>query len=333
MAEIRFNPITGDWVIIAVERARRPEAFVTVRPDRTLPPRSPACPFCPGNEAQAPGETYRIAGADGWQVRVVPNKFPALAPTGGLDHRVEGFRNRLAGVGFHEVIVETPRHDLTPALLPRDHVRLILQAGRDRYRAIYADPRVQQVILFKNHGERAGTSLEHPHAQIVGSPVVSAQIRFRSQRALEHMDETSECLYCQVLADEVDDGRRLVAANRGFVAFVPYAALSPFHLWIFPRQHRSSFATLDDTGLDLFAEILHLTLGKLYVALNNPDYNYVVRSVPGADPKREYFHWYLTIVPRVTQVAGFEMGSGMFVNTALPEDSARLLRDTPPPAA
>ncbi|MBI3014445.1 MAG: galactose-1-phosphate uridylyltransferase [Candidatus Tectomicrobia bacterium] len=332
MPEIRLNPITGDWVIIATERARRPEEFVKKEEKKTLPAYSPECPFCPGNEEKTPGETFRIHDGTSWQVRVVPNKFAALSRDGEPDHKAVGLRKSLNGVGVHEVIVETPQHHMTTALLPPDQVRRILQASLDRYRTIYQDPRVQQVILFKNHGEGAGTSLEHPHSQIVGTPVISSEIRLRFDRALRYMDEMGECLFCRVLTDELEEETRIVAQNSGYVAFVPYAALSPFHLWIFPRRHRSFFGGLEDLELEPLAELLRLTLAKLYYGLNNPDYNYVVRSVPAVDPKREYFHWYMSIVPRLSKAAGFELGSGMFINTALPEQSARLLRETQIPA-
>jgi len=328
MPEIRLNPITGDWVIIATERARRPEDFIRKEEKKTLPAYSPECPFCPGNEEKTPGETLRIRAGKDWQVRVVPNKFAALSSQGEPDYRAVGLRNSLSGVGIHEVIVETPQHHMTTALLPLDHVEQILRASLDRYRTIYQDSRVRQVILFKNHGEGAGTSLEHPHSQIIGTPVISSEIRFRSERAVRYLDETGECLFCRVLKDELEEGARLVAQNSSYVAFVPFAALSPFHLWIFPRRHRSSFGAIEESELGPLAEVLRLTLAKLYYGLKNPDYNYVVRSIPGVDPKREYFHWYLSIIPRVSKAAGFELGSGMFINTALPEQSARLLRET-----
>lgn len=333
MPEIRLNPVTGDWVIIATERAKRPEEFARKEERKVLPETSPECPFCRGNEAKTPRETYRIGAADGWQVRVIPNKFAALSQEGELARSVRGLHSSLNGVGIHEVIVEAPQHNTTTALLPPEQVQRILKASLNRYRTIYRDPRVQQVILFKNHGEGAGTSLEHPHSQIVGTPVISAEIRFRCERAMRFMDETGECLFCRVLRDELGDGTRLVAENSDFVAFVPYAALSPFHLWILPRRHRSSFGMTEESELGPLAEMLHLVLAKLYHALNNPDFNYVVRSIPGLDPKREYFHWYLTIIPRITKTAGFELGSGMYINTGLPEQSAKLLRETRVPAA
>lgn len=332
MPEIRLNPLTGEWVLIATERARRPEGFVERAEQKVSPSWSPECPFCPGNEEKTPEETYRLGDHTGWQVRVVPNKFPALSSQGELHRRIDGLRSTLSGVGIHEVIIETPQHDLTTALLPRTQVCRILQASLDRYRTIYQDPRVQQVILFKNHGRRAGTSLEHPHSQIVGTPVVSSQVRFRYERALRYMDETGECLVCRVLKEELDEGVRIVAENSGYVAFVPYAALSPFHLWIFPRHHRSSFGSIADAEIDPLAQIVHLILAKLYYGLNNPDYNYVVRSLLGVDSKREYFHWYLSVIPRVSEAGGFELGSGMFINTALPEESAKFLRETKIPA-
>ena len=333
MPEIRSNPVTGDWVIIATERARRPEEFTQKRRKTPLPAFEPECPFCPGNEAQTPEEQFRVsAPGGGWLVRAVPNRFAALTPDGDVERHVNGFRTVLDGVGLHEVIVETPAHNVTMAQLPLPHVEQVLEAYRHRLQAFYTDRRIQHVILFKNYGEAAGTSLIHPHSQIVGMPVLPSQLRARLEEAVRHWGNDGECLYCRTLHQELHDGTRVVVENGSFAAFVPYAALSPFHVWIFPKHHTAYFGDATDSQLADLAAVLREVLARLYVGLEDPDYNYVIRSLSPQENEVRYFHWYLSLIPRVTKSAGFELGTGMFINTALPEKSAEFLRNVKLPA-
>lgn len=328
MPEIRLNRITGDWVIIATERAKRPEEFAHAREKKELPPYVPTCPFCPGNEDQTPSERFRLPGKEGgWTVRAVPNKFSALTSAGDVLRRGTGLKKRLTGIGLHEVIIETPEHNRTLASLPLVHVEQILLAYRNRFLAFYQDSRIEHVIIFKNHGQSAGTSLEHPHSQIVGTPVIPGQIRYRIEHALRNYNDFGACLYCWSLKRELEDGIRIVKENSSFVVFVPYAALTPFHLWIFPKRHNASFGNVKDSELAELAAILKEILLRLYVGLDNPDLNYVTRSLSAEDGPLKYFHWYLSIVPRLSTAAGFELGTGMFINTTSPEDSAQFLRD------
>jgi len=327
MPEIRLNPVTGDWVIIATERARRPEEFAERRERPRPPEHAASCPFCPGNEAMTPAETLRIGSPGGaWEVRSVPNRFAALSPEGELERRRDGFRAVISGVGYHEVIVETPRHDLHAALLPTAQVGNVLLACQSRMRRFYEDRRIEHVIVFKNHGEAAGTSLQHPHSQIVAMPVMPVQLRNRLEAALHHWGDHGECLYCRCLAEELHDGARMVAENASFAAFVPHAATSPFHQWVFPKRHGAYFGEVTGSELADLAAILRDVLARLHAGLGDPDYNYVIRSLSPADATVKHFHWYLSLIPRVTRAAGFELGTGMFINTALPEASAAFLR-------
>ncbi|HVN74833.1 MAG TPA: galactose-1-phosphate uridylyltransferase [Thermoanaerobaculaceae bacterium] len=333
MPEIRSNPITGDWVIIATERARRPEEFTQKAAKPALPPLAPDCPFCPGNESKTPAEQFRVDGTDGgWLVRAVPNRFAALTPEGTGERHTNGFRTHLDGVGLHEVIIEAPAHDATMARLPIPHLVQVLQVYRHRLRAFYKDRRIEHVILFKNHGEAAGTSLVHPHSQIVGMPVLPSQLRARLEEAMRHWGNAGECLYCRTLHEELRDGARMIAENSSFAAFVPYAALSPFHIWFFPKHHSAYFGEATDAQLADLAGVLHDVLRRLDVGLADPDYNFVIRSLSPQESALKYFHWYISLVPRVTKSAGFELGTGMFINTALPERSAEFLRRVSLPA-
>lgn len=338
MAELRQNVVTREWVIINPERARRPDQFAGEKHTRApLPMSDPNCPFCVGNEHLTIDESFRTSDGENWRVRVVGNKFPAVQREGERVRKVDGIYRSMSAVGFHEVIVEHPLHNMIIALMPDDHVADILKAYRQRYRELRWDERVESIIVFKNHGESAGTSLAHPHSQLVATPIVPSQIRSRMEEAIRYFDDTGECVCCRTLKDELSAGERIICESESFVAFIPYAALSPFHTWIFPRRHSSSFDETTDTEITDLAKCLRNVLAKLYHGLNNPDFNYSIRSIPTRELHAEYFHWYLTIVPRVTKTAGFEIGSGMYVNSALPEESAEFLRsvavpDSAPPA-
>jgi len=327
MPELRQNLITRDWVIIATERSNRPNEFRIERERPALPEHDEQCPFCPGNEAMSFEEVSRIGQENSWRVRTIPNKYPALTPVGERTRKSDGLFRSMSGVGIHEVIIDHPRHDMTPALMKDDEMADIITMYWTRYAAVKKDPRIEAIVLFKNHGESAGTSLYHPHSQLAATPVVPSQVRARMDESIRYFDDHGECLFCRTLKEELDAGERIVIEGKHFVAFVPYAALSPFHTWIFPRRHMSAFDDIEDAEITDLAHVLRTYLSKLYHGLNDPDFNYTIRSVPTGNPKAEYFHWYLTIVPRVSRVAGFEIGSGMFINPTLPEDSARYLRE------
>jgi UDPglucose--hexose-1-phosphate uridylyltransferase len=328
MPELRHNVLTREWVIIATERAKRPHEFA--RKDggtRVRPPYVPSCPFCPGNEDMTPPATLVIPDIGAWRVRVAPNKFAALSYDGERRRTLQGIRRTVTGVGVHEVIIESPDHSKSTAVLEDSQVETLIDAYLDRFNFASRDPRVEQVTIFKNHGLAAGTSLEHPHSQIIGSPVITSQIRDRMINALRHFDEFGECIFCHVLEVELKEQARVVMETEHFVAFVQFAALTPFSMLIMPRRHMSCFSEIGDAEAADLARILRRSLAKLYYGLMDPDFNYAIRTAPKEASGVKYFHWYLSIIPRLTRVAGFELGSGMFINTSLPEENASFLRE------
>lgn len=330
MSEIRHNQLTGEWVIIAPERAKRGGNLATPVARPEIPAFVANCPFCPGNEDVATDERYRVDGADGrWALRSIVNKFSVLSATGdvALQPSFSADPETVNGVGLHEVLIETPQHHLTAAAITVDHVRRILEAYIDRSRTFYADPRVRHVIVFKNHGADAGASQQHPHSQIVGTPIVPGQVVERIERARRIFAETGRCSACALIDQERAEACRVVAENADFIALIPYAALSPYHLWILPKVHAACFSELPAESLAALAEIVRTVLGKVVGMLNDPPYNLVVRSLGPQEKDAPYFHWYLSIVPRVNKVAGFELGTGMYVNPSLPEHCAQALRD------
>jgi len=328
MPELRYNLVTTEWVILATERAKRPEDFQKGRkmPD-VLPQKVDTCPFCPGNEHMTPKESLIIGDKSKWDIRVVPNKFSALSPEGERYRTVHGTQRAMAGLGLHDVVIETPRHDLTTCLLETGHVEKILLAYRTRYNEMSKDDRIETIIIFKNHGEGAGTSLAHPHSQIISIPLVPIQVRSRMEEMTKYYDINDTCVMCDIIAEEKRDKNRIVVETSNFLAFIPFAALSPFHLWIFPKRHNPCFGESTDVELKELASLLKDILLRIYKGLSNPDYNYVIRSCPVKEKPTQFFHWYLAIVPRLTKAAGFELGSGIYINTALPEESARFLRE------
>jgi len=329
MSELRLNPVTREWVVIATERAKRPSEFLRTEVRSPSPPYLKSCPFCPGNEDKTPKEHFRVDlgdGDGGWLLRVVSNKYPALSPDVELKRIIEGARRYVSGVGIHEIVIESPVHNTTMALFEPPHIEDIIRIYKNRFIKAHTDPRVEHVIIFKNHGAGAGTSIEHPHAQLIATPVVPVQFRDRVQAAMHFFDDTGECLMCSMITRELDEGIRVVLDTEGFITFIPYAALSPFHTWIFPKRHSASFSDISEAEVAELAAHMKELLSRFYHGLENPDYNYVIRSSRPQDVANEYCHWYLSIVPRLTKAAGFELGSGMFINTAMPEDSAEFLR-------
>ena len=326
MPELRLNLITREWVIIATERAKRPDEFRQKRDKKYLPEHDKNCPFCPGNENKTPGEIMKVSSDGSWKIRVTPNKFSALSFEGERKRINEGLKHLVTGVGKHEVIIESALHNTPTALMPAEDIADILKIYKNRFLDIYKDPRIEHVIIFKNNGEKAGTSIEHAHSQIVGTPVTPMQVRDRMDETTRYFDNTGECLMCATVKSELAEGRRIILDTNHFVTFIPYAALSPFHTWIFPKKHNASFGDISDEEIADLAYNLKTVLSKIYHGLDNPDYNYVIRSESPKECGSEYFHWYLSIVPRVIQAAGFELGSGMYINTSLPEEIAEFLR-------
>lgn len=325
MSELRQDPTTRNWVIIAPERSRRPSTF-RERRERQLA-EADGCPFCPGREAETPGALWQLSDSAGaWRVRVIPNKFPALVEGGQRRRRItpQGFVG-VDGVGRHEVVIESRDHDADLATADPALVRDVLAAYRDRYRALRAD-RAALIVVFRNHGPGAGTSLAHPHSQIVAAPIVPYHIRHRLAVAEQHYDDLGTCLYLDIIEREVGDGRRIVLANDRFVAFQPYASTSPFETWILPRAHQASFGDATDEALDALAPLLRAVLAGLRRELDDPDYNYVINSAPPGEEAHEYFIWHLRIVPRLASPAGFELGSGIRINPSSPEAAAAALR-------
>ena len=326
---------TKEWIIIAAERAKRPEAFARMRPSiAELPVHDPNCPFCPGQEKMTPPELLTIPHAcrkEGWDVRVVPNKFPALMPSqdeecATCSTRVGPYLRR-DGVGHHEVVIETPLHNRDLPLLPAHHMEHVMQAYRLRYNALTEYPSTELVVIFRNHGLKAGTSIIHPHSQIVASSVVPFPVRNRLYEGQRYFDTYGRCVYCDMLDYERREGTRVVMENEHFLAFAPYASGVPYEMWLLPKHHRASFGTVEEDETRDMARVLQNLLARLWRLLDDPDYNYVIDTAPEHMAQVPFYHWHLEIYPKLTTPAGFEIGSGIGINVVAPEQAAAQLRD------
>ncbi len=331
MPELRQNMATKEWVIIASERSKRPNVFAETQNRVRTEDRDEhvgRCPFCPGNE-ELDLEVERFPTDGPWKTRVVRNKFPAVAEEGLPTRTLFGVHRCITAVGYHDVVVEHPKHNTTLALITPDDVRVVLETFQRRGREIARDPRVEHITYFKNHGERAGASLQHPHSQIISLPVVPNGVRRRIEESRRFYEDTGECVICTMLADELSCRERLVVESEHFAVFVLYAALSPFHMWIVPRQHCGNFLDVSHHELADLAGVLRNVLRRVYIGLNDPDYNMIIRTGPVKEAGNIHLHWYISLVLRVSRLAGFEMGSGIHINPCPPEQCAGFLRDIP----
>lgn len=327
VSELRQNLATKEWVIIAVERSKRPHEFVDPRRSDCGdgPVWEAHCPFCPGNE-EVDLEVLRIPKEGPWRVRIVGNRYPALKVDGDLQRQYIGLQRRISGVGYHEVIVESQHHNTCAALQTPGDVSLVFRTFIERAWQVQTDRRIEYLLFFKNHGRNAGASLFHPHAQMVALPMVPNEVRVRADEARHHFDEVGKCAFCEMIEQELEQSARVILETDHFIAFTPYASVTPFHIWIVPKAHLSSFLHAQDDELEDLGRVMHRVLRKLYIGLNNPDYNYAIRTAPVSDLGAAYLHWYITIVPRISYAAGFEIGSGIYINPSLPEECADFLR-------
>jgi UDPglucose--hexose-1-phosphate uridylyltransferase len=327
MPELRLNMISREWVIIAREKSKKPEEFIGAREKKRHPEFVETCPFCRGNEAKTPDERFRIPDGSTWKVRVVLNKFSVLSKDGDRSRTRTGIKQSINGVGTHEVIIESTAHNLTTATMTVEQIQYVIQTYKNRFLEAYRDPRIEHVVIFKNSGAVSGTAIDHPLSQLVGIPITPHQVRTRIEAAMRFFDDTGECLQCRTIGDELSDGSRVLMDTDHFVSFVPYAAVSPFHIWVFPKRHSGAFSDISaDEALDL-ARHMKTVLAKVHYGLANPDFNYIIKSGKPSHAASEYMHWYLTIIPRIAMTSGFELGSGIFINPLVPEISADFLRN------
>ena len=341
MPELRYDPIRSRWVIISTERARRAHEYIRPREKPKVDVRS--CPFCYGNEAKTPPEVFVIApegrqpNTSGWEVRVVPNKYPALRIEGELKREGLGIFDLVNGIGAHEVIIESPQHDVSLADLSVHHIQKVLIAYRERIRDLRKDVRFRYILVFRNHGGEAGASLSHPHSQLIATPIIPPVVVGELNTAREHYIRKERCIFCDLLKQELMLGDRIVYEDENYVEWTPFASAFPFETWLFPKKHLHDFALLNDDELLELARVLKDMLLRIKTVLGDPPYNMVLHTAPSPHPRpgREYYwstlqydyHWHIVLIPRLTRIAGFEWGSGLYINPTPPEEAAKYLRE------
>ena len=339
MPELRKDPVIGRWVIVATERSRRP---VHQREQSYAGEDGQPCPFCEGNESLTPKEIYALRKAQGkadkpgWELRVVPSIAPILGIEGGFARRGKGLYDLMAGIGAHEIIIETNRHIANMADLPQERIVQILNCYMERMNDLQKDKRFKYVLVFKNYGQPAGGGRHrHTRSQLIATPVNPKRVKEELIGARRYYEYHDRCVFCDIIRQEIETGERVVADMDGFVAVVPFASRFPFEVWIFPKKHSPDFVSLDTRQRVNLARIMKKVLRKLKVGLDDPAYNYVIHTAPfrravapgywktlDAD-----FHWHIEIMPRMTHVAGFEWGTGFYICPLKPEDTARFLRE------
>ncbi|MBV9471131.1 MAG: DUF4931 domain-containing protein [Abitibacteriaceae bacterium] len=340
MPELRKDPIIDRWVIIASERGRRPTDFAVTG----TAPVSAFCPFCPGNENRTPPEIAQWgrpasapANSTGWQVRVVPNKFPALSSEGNLDPQGLGMFDMMNGIGAHEIIIENPQHDWDLSDATQAEMRDIFTAYVSRMTALRHDDRFSYILLFRNSGTTAGATLAHPHSQVIALPITPRQVRDQLEAARDYYARKSRCVFCDVIRQELSMKDRVVEANEHFVVLSPFAARFPFELQIYPRRHSHDFTLMTPVEMDALGETLKRSIRRLKLSLNDPAYNLMLQTAPSQRPKPGHpdywgtiaqdYHWRIDILPRLTDVAGFEWGTGFYINPVAPERVKEFLNE------
>ncbi|MCI0469698.1 MAG: galactose-1-phosphate uridylyltransferase, partial [Nitrospirae bacterium] len=312
MPELRKEPISGRWVIISVERGKRPADFTPTTLKRKV---GGFCPFCAGNEHTTPPEIMAFRPATttpnsaGWTLRVVPNKFPALQVHGDLNKKGEGMFDMMNGIGAHEVIIETPNHELSLATMPQKSAEDVLWAYYYRLSDLKKDIRFKYGLIFKNEGEAAGATLEHTHSQLIALPIVPKIVKEEMEGAKRYYEIKERCIFCDIINQEMNDVKRVIYENQRYIAIAPFAPRDPFETWILPKYHESGFQP-PDKNFSLLAEIIQRTLKQLDCVLDTPPYNFILHTSPFGEDQNDYYHWHIEILPRLTRRAGFEWGAG-----------------------
>lgn len=329
MPQLRKDPIIGRWIIIATERGKRPTDFIV----ETNAAKGGFCPLCPGNEKTTPPEVLAYgrhehsANKTGWNLRVVPNKYPALVIEGDLNKVGEGLYDKMNGIGAHEVLIETPNHSETLTYLPHDRMLQVFWAFRDRLNDLSKDPRFRYVMIFKNFGAAAGASLEHSHSQLIALPILPRMIVSELEGSKSYYNYKERCVFCDIIHQENMQNTRIVCQNERFIAFAPFAPRSPFEMWIMPKKHSCSYTMMGEADFRDLTTIFSECMRRLDKCIPQVPYNFVLHTAPLRSEPLEYYHWHFEIMPKLTKVAGFEWGSGFYINPIPPEDAARYLRE------
>jgi len=339
--ELRRDPVVGYWTIISTERGWRP---VEYRAKKIVDER--ACPFCENHESETTSEVYAIRkpgtqpDGPGWRVRAILSRVPILADgTNGSESHGQGIYDWREGVGRHEIIIETPTHQHDLDELSVEMIQDVIRVYLQRFTELEKDERFAYALLFKNHGVVSGAAkdvIRHSRSQIIAMPIIPKRAKEELSGAKNYFDRRERCVFCDVLKQEASEQIRRVAENNSFFAFCPFASRSPFEMWVLPKKHGADFGRLEPERFSDLASVLKICLSKLRILLEDPPYNIILHSAPFRHKSKSNYwktidldyHWYFQIMPRLTQSAGFEWGTGIYINPTPPEEAATLLRET-----
>lgn len=335
MPELRRDPVIGRWVIISTERARRPNGFPVHRETQGSSP----CPFCPGAEEKTPPEIMAYAPADrainkpGWWVRVVPNKYPVLQIEGQIHRTGEDLYDKMDGMGAHEVIIETPDHAHQMEDLPPEKLQDVLWCYRERMLDLKKDPRLEYVLIFKNRGTAAGASIAHAHSQLIATPMVPIRVKQEMRGSDEYFEKKGRCIFCDIITLEGTKKERVVDENDDFIVLAPFASRFPFEMWVLPKKHDSNYERIQKPQVINLARMIRSVLHRLNGVLDFPAYNFILHTAPQKATFLAHFHWHIELIPKLVQTAGFEWGTGFYINPIPPEEATKHLRNHSVPDA
>lgn len=330
MAELRRDPVVGRWVIVNDTEPKKPGDFV-VEPHHYDDPAH--CPFCYGNEFMTPPEidSFRFdktaANTPGWQVRVVPNKFPALQIEGALERKGMGLFDLSNGIGAHEVIVETPYHNKDVPDLEIDEIEKVLEMYCRRSQDLEKDKRFKYVMIFKNYGVAAGATLDHNHTQLIALPMIPKNVLEEITGSAEYYESKERCIFCDMIRQEIQEDARIVTQNKSFISFCPFVSRFPFETWIMPKVHKLSYCDISKDEFSDLASILKEVFMRMKVALNDPPYNFIIHTAPINTKEYPGYHWHIEIMPRLSRIAGFEWGTGFYAVGTPPELAIKYLKE------
>lgn len=331
MPDLRKDPIVNRWVVVNVETPALPQAY-GIKPFSWKGDKG--CAFCYGNEHLTPpeieaiSETWRAPNTPGWNVRVVPNKFPALKIEGDLDKRAIGMYDVSNGIGAHEVIIDSPHHYKGIPEFTNLETEYMLKAYRSRALDLRKDKRFKYLLFFKNVGAEAGASLEHGHSQLIALPMVPKNVLDEVRGARHFYEYRERCIFCDMIAYEEENGKeRIVCENEDFVSFCPLSSRFSFEVWIIPKEHSMDFGAMNDERIKNLALMLKGSLSRLKKVLGEHPYNYIIHTSPVNTETHPSYHWHIEIMPKLSRVAGFEWGSGFYVVSTPPEVAARYLKE------
>lgn len=339
-SELRFALISGDWVVIATGRARRPETFKAEKRKKIIMPKKD-CFFCNIETQFFPilisrkGKINTFFPKDhnnkdtkipkDWTIVVIPNKYPAFVRSGGLDIRQKGLHQMMNAYGAAEVVI-TRNHTKQIAQFTKNQIKELIDVYQARYLELMKERYINYVSIFHNHGEEAGASVSHPHSQIIAAPVLDPKIKRSLAGAKDYFEHNKKCAHCEMNKWDIKNRERIVFENQEFLVVCPFASKSAFEISIIPKEHLPYFEKITDLQKKYLAEAFFAAMRKLYKGLSDPPYNFYLQTAPCDGRKHDYYHWHWVIAPKTSILAGFEMSTGIEISTIMPEEAAEYLR-------